>query len=206
MTRAPLSEAVPMDVIKRVFPDARSQVVASDVKSFLANGTDISSTCMFIWDEMVHRGVAKEPFKIAPIIHDDFKGIHQFIKKEFGRAPITDAYSVKLFNGHGGDAFGEVVLTEIYPDDIHISDVMFADNRKPVKAHRRYKGLHVFGEFLARLKEVAESRGKERNSLLCASPPVYEVFSRHGFKVSETEMAQRAFNMAGTGFAMVLKV
>lgn len=208
MIRAPLSKAVPVGAITRLFPEAREEVLATNVDTFLINcARDVSSTCMFIWDEMVHRGVAKQPFKIAPIVNNDFKGIHSFVERELGRPPITDAYAAKFFNDFGEKPFADVVLTETYPADIHISDVEFSDNRKRVnEGYRGYRGLHVFGEFIARLKEVAESRECERISLLCAFPPLYDVFTRHGFKLGETVMAKRAFAYSRSGFAMTLKV
>lgn len=45
---------------------------------------------------MVHREVAKEPFKIAPVINGGMVGIYDFVRKELGREPITDVYTIRL--------------------------------------------------------------------------------------------------------------
>jgi len=110
------------------------------------------------------------------------------------------------------DAFVEVSLAQCFPDDVHIVDVEFSDNRKRIPANdpssrfRTYKGLHVFGEFLERLKGIARARDVGRISLIVAWPPLFKVFKRHGFQASETEMAQRGYSGAGHGFSMYLPI
>ena len=213
---AELKNAVPVDLFEPMFKKVREKVIATNVSEFLKNKPkQVPSISLFIWDEMVHRGAVPnhERFKIAPIINNEFKGVYKFIKKELGKEPISDIYAVEYFNEVvPNDAFVEVALAQCFPNDIHIIDVEFSDNRRPIgqrdptREFRTYKGLHVFGEFLDRLREVARGRGIERISLIVAWPPLHNVFIRYGFRVSETEMAQRGHKIAGHGYSMYLPV
>jgi hypothetical protein len=160
---------------------------------------------------MVHRGRVGDPFKIAPIINRGYGGIYEFVQRELGEAPVRDAFAVEFFNDLSDKSFVEVSLAHCYPADIHICDVEFSDNRRkvdardPTRAYRTFKGLHVFDDFLTRLKNVAQENGAERISLMVAFPGLHEVFSRHGFQIGETEMAKKAYAIAGKGYPMFLR-
>jgi hypothetical protein len=128
---------------------------------------------------------------------------------------VTEAYAVSYFNEIDPDnSFVDVSLVRCWPNDIHIADIEFSDNRKPVhngtkikgSTERNYHGLHVFGDFIARLKDVAREKEAERISLMVAHEDLYPAFSRHGFEVSSTKMAQWAYKNAGVGYPMILQV
>lgn len=209
-----LSDAIPEEEISSPFKNVQKKIIASsmsDIKNYRAK--DVAAISLFIWDEMVHRGIAKEPFKIAPIINNDFKGIYEFVTKEFGCEPVTDAYAVSYFNELDSEySFVDATLVQCFPEDIHIADVEFADNRKPLKGKsaskgvRSFHGLHVFSDFISRLKIIAKARDAKRLSLMVADSDLYPVFKRHGFVVSDTQMAQMAFNGPRMGFPMILPV
>lgn len=208
-----LADSIPKDLFVPMFQEVKETVLATDWESFQkTRAKDVPGVCLFIWDEMVHRKVAAKPHKIAPIVDDDCNGIADFIRKELRKAPVTDAYAVSYFNEvDPKNSFVDVSLVRCWPNDIHIADVEFSDNRKPAHAgekeksssQRNYHGLHVFGEFLGRLKDVARQKEIERISLMVAHNDLYEVFKRHGFHVSETEMAKFAFENVGVGFPMI---
>lgn len=209
-----LEDAVPAERFAEFYDQVRHTVLASTVQQWqIRRAKDIPPTLMFIWDEMVHRGVALAPFKVAPIVNNGFKGLYDFVERELGRPPISAAYAVEYFNQlQPASSFAEVSLVHGFPNDIHICDVEFSDQRHPLPAnhpdlkYRKYKGLHVFGEFLDRLRSIARARGAERISGLVASPPVHHVLARHGFRVSDSKMAQEAARRAGHGHAMILPV
>lgn len=207
---AELSDAVPRDRFIPMFDDVREEIVATDIDALEAHRpNDVVGVSLYVWDEMVHRGVTKEPFKIAPIINSGMVGIYDFVRKELGREPVTDVYSTRFFNEIDPTmSFVDVTLLQCFPDDIHIADVEFADNRRPiddtapVKGARNYHGLNIFDDFLERLKGVARDRGAGRLSLMVGGPGLYEVFARHGFKVGDSVMAQMAFETTRVGFSM----
>lgn len=62
------------------------------------------------------------------------------------------------------------------------------------------------GDFIDRLNVVARVKGASQLALMVAHPDQYLVFTRHGFRVSDTQMVRMAFERAGTGFSMVRKV
>jgi hypothetical protein len=209
-----LSYALPQDRIEELVPGATTEVIATTVKEWRANKpSQVPVTSLFVWDEMVHRKKAKEPFKIAPYAnnHNHKGGIYNFVQKELGASPVSTAYTVAMYRPGETDSFVDMSLVRCYPGDIHICDVEFSDYSRPVdrndptRRHRGWHGLHVFPEFIARLTEVASSQGVERISLMVAYPPLYETFKRYGFEVSQTKIAQQAFAI-GQGFPMLLKV
>jgi hypothetical protein len=207
---AELSQAVPRDRFTPLFDQVREEVVATGISDLeVHRPNDVVGISLYVWDEMVHRGVTKEPFKIAPIINNGMVGIYDFVRKELGSEPVTDVYSTRFFNEIDPDmSFVDVTLLQCFPDDIHIADVEFADNRlpvdntKPVKGAWNYHGLHIFDDFLERLKGVARDRGVGRITLMVGGPGLYEVFARHGFKVGESVMAKMAFENTRMGFSM----
>ncbi|RWI99555.1 hypothetical protein [Mesorhizobium sp.] len=213
---AELADAVPKDRFEALFGRVREQVVAVGWDDFQkARPQDVSGICLFIWDEMVDRGVARKPFKIAPYTQNDFKGVAGFLERELKEKPVLEAYAVSYFNDVDPRvSFADVSLVRCWPNDLHIADVEFSDNRMPLPTgskvkgsiNRGYRGLHVFGEFIGRLKRIATEKGVERISLMVADRELYPVFKRHGFKLSTTKMAQIAFKGAGVGFPMILEV
>lgn len=213
---ADLADAVPKDLFIPLFEHVEEKVLAKDWATLQkVKPEHVPGICMFVWDEMVDRKATSSPFKIAPYTENGFKGVARFVEKELGKPIVTEAYAVSYFNEVAPkSSFVDVSLVRCFPNDIHIADVEFSDNRRPLhtgkkvkgSTDRGYHGLHIFGEFIERLQGVAEGKGIERISLMVADAPLYQVFKKHGFEVSKTKMAQIAFKMAGTGFPMVLKV
>lgn len=211
-----LADVVPKDLFVPLFKHVDEKVLATDWATLQkVKPEHVAGICMFVWDEMVNRKAANNPFKIAPYTENGFKGIAHFVEKELGKPIVTEAYAVSYFNEiTPKSSFVDVSLVRCFPNDIHIADVEFSDNRRPLHAGeklkgstvRDYHGLHIFGEFIDRLQGVAKEKGVERISLMVADAPLYRVFKKYGFEVSKTEMAQMAFKMAGMGFPMILKV
>jgi hypothetical protein len=137
-----LADTVPKDQFMPLFERVVEQVLATDWPTFQKARPDhVASICMFIWDEMVERRVAHLPFKIAPYTNNGFNGVAQFIEKELGKPPVTDAYAVSFFNEIAPKtSFVDVSLVRCWPNDIHIADVEFSDNRRPVHPGTMFKG------------------------------------------------------------------
>ena len=124
---AELSDAVPKDIFGPMFKHVKEEIAATDWKDLQKNRPKhIAGLCMFIWDEMVDRKAVDNPFKIAPIVNNSFKGIAKFIEAELGTPPVTEAYAASL--------------VRCWPSDIHIADIEFSDNRKPIGKGKKSKG------------------------------------------------------------------
>lgn len=211
-----LADSVPKDLFVPLFGRVDEVVLATDWATLQkAKPEQIAGICLFVWDEMVDREVTTQPFKIAPYTQNGFRGVAGFVEKELGQPIVSEAYAVSFFNEVTPKlSFVDVSLVRCFPNDIHIADVEFSDNRRPLhtgkmekgSTSRGYHGLHIFHEFIERLRGVAKEKGVERISLMVADAPLYPVFKKHGFEVSNTKMAQMAFRMAGNGFPMILKV
>ena len=207
-----LSHAVPTEALGKLVPGMTSEVLADTVAKWqAAKSNEISAVCLFVWDEMVSRGLVQDPYKIGPVLDDESKGIFEFVEGELGQPPVSSAFSFAARRHLGEASFADISIVRCYPGDIHICDVEFSDFSRPLpmtepsRQFRAFRGLHVFGEFLERLVEVARSQDAERISLIAAHRPLYGVFARHGFKVSETENSKRAFAI-GKGFPMILHI
>lgn len=208
-----LHDAFPLEAIRKLVPETKVELIASSPQEWReAKPAQVPPACLFMWDEMVHRGRTKKPFKISPVVDRGCVGIYEFLQRELERAPVLSAYTVSAFGSDLEYSFADVSLVKCYPSDIHICDVEFSDMSRPVstsdptRRYRGFHGLHVFDEFLSRLVEVAKSQGVTRISLMVAHPPLYEVFKRHGFEVSATEASQRGFHLARMGFPMIKSV
>jgi hypothetical protein len=132
---AELSDAVPKDIFGPMFKHVKEEIAATDWKDLQKNRPKhIAGLCMFIWDEMVDRKAVDDPFKIAPIVNNSFKGIAKFIEAELGTPPVTEAYAASYFNEiDPNNSFVDVSLVRCWPSDIHIADIEFSDNRKPIR-------------------------------------------------------------------------
>lgn len=206
-----LRDAVPRDRIIEIFPNAKEIVCAENVQQWLeARAKDVPPTLMYIWDSIVHLCITKEPMKISPVVNNNFEGLYEFVENELGEPPVGDAFAAEFFNENDEEnSFVEVSLVRCFPNDIHISDIEFSDNRRPVdpddpQQYRAYHGLHVFGYFLEALKEIGKQQGAAQISLNVANPAVHYVFERYGFKINETEVSLTGFKHRGCGHSMIL--
>ncbi|MCR9165969.1 MAG: hypothetical protein ACE37F_25235 [Nannocystaceae bacterium] len=201
-----LSDAIPEEAIRAIFPDARRVTLADTVSDWqAARKQDVSGTLMYIWDRMVHRKETDTPDKIAPIVNNEYAGIFDFVEQELGAPPVREAFAVEFFNSIDPHVpFVTISLARIHPQELHISDIELADNRHPVlnSVTRTHRGLHLFGEFLERLKRVARESGDTKLSLVAASPQAHDTFSRHGFRVGPTKLDRFGFQAQGWGHGM----
>lgn len=209
-----LSDVMPEASFSNKFKTIKKTVVASSIQELNRNrDKDVVGISLFVWDEMVDRGIAKYPLKIAPIINNGYRGIYDFVAKELGSDPVKDVLAVTYFNENDSAlSFADTTIAQCFPNDLHIADIELADNSKkalrnnPSKGYRNYPGLHLLGEYLDRLSQVGKDRGVGRLSLMVGDKDVYPVFKRHGFVVSTTKIAQMAFSAAGQGFPMIRKI
>jgi hypothetical protein len=209
-----LDDVMPEASFSNRFSKIEKKTVASSIHELKKNrDKDVVGISLFVWDEMVDRGIAKDPFKIAPVINNGFIGIYDFVAKELGSDPVKDVLAVAYFNENDSIlSFADTTIAQCFPNDLHIADIELADNSKkalrqnPSKGYRNYPGLHLLDEYLDRLTQVGKGRGVDRLSLMIGDKDVYPVFKRHGFVVSTTQMAQMAFRAAGQGFPMIRKI
>ena len=208
------ADIIPVDHLERKFGELEHRIIARNTTELRKSlPAQIPGICMFIWDEMVDRGLVRDPYKIGPIIHRNYKGIYEFVSRELGREAIDDAFAEKYFNKiDPSESFVDFSIARCFPDDLHIVDIELSDNTRPLartdpsREFRQYHGLHLFGEVLERIRAVAREEGVSRLSLMVAHAPLHHVFSRHGFKVGKSVMAQAAYQQVGFGHSMYLEL
>ena len=221
MSLQTLSDAIPRDHFKGMFDVVEEIVTAHDRDSFYETNADGASTVnLFMWDEAVHRGLAKNGEEMRKFHPHDLNKAYRLTKSRINREPFKEVYCAEFYNEHSDQEvfgkrtslpFAQIDLVRCYPDDIHISDVTLLDLTKPIHdqsaiAPRTHRGLHVFPILLEGLMEVAKANNVKRISLVAASRAAHEAFSRYGFQPTETEVSQYAFRNFGRSHAMALNV
>jgi hypothetical protein len=208
-----LADAVPDDAIARIFPSAQKTLVTVDPTEFRKIRADyVPLLCQFIWHEMVRHGIACEPYGIGSVWDESAEVIHAFVRQQLQDEPILDALVVEYRNGFAYIPFAQVSIVRCFPNDLHICDVQFSDNRSyidvkdPARRLRDHRGLHVFGEFLDRLIAVAKASEVDRISLICRTPALHQVFERYGFQLNDTAIAKLAQSWFGCGHSMILRI
>lgn len=216
-----LSDAVLRAEFTNLFGEYEERTIASDVAGYLKADIDSASVALlYVWDEMVHRGLVPNPRDMARYYPDHRNRIYAFIRETLGKESFKDAWSAEFYNRHsrqsyfGRDTifpFAQFEIVHCYPNDIHIADVALLDLTRPVRdmthaAPRSHAGLHLFPKFLAGLRKVALSKNATRISLVAASPSAATVFSRYDFIASEAPASAYASQFVGHGHAMILLV
>lgn len=221
MSSSKLSDAIPRDHFRGLFDIVEEVVTANDRASFYdVDAQGASTVNLFVWDEAVHRGLARNGEEMKKFHPHDLNRAYRLTKSRINKEPFQDVYCAEFYNEHsnqtyfGSDQkipFAQIDLVRCYPEDIHISDVTLLDLTKPIRdrsqiAPRSHMGLHAFPFLLEGLLEVARAQNAKRISLVAASSAAHEVFSRYGFRPTETGVSQYAFRNFGHSHAMALSV
>lgn len=209
-----LSDAVPREAIEAKIGPFTEKVGFTEADSFIRNDKEHMSTLgLYVWDQMVARGDAKQPWALAAVYPHRLDKMAQFIKRELRRAWVTDSFTTKLYSSILPDySFADIELHECYPGDLHIGDIEFSDVSRPLAkpsdgiGAREFHGLRVFGDFLDGVTQVAKSRGLDRISLIAGSPHAHDVFTRYGFKVGDGHGAEYAYRSKGFSHGMLLTI
>lgn len=216
-----LSDAIPREVFAQMFSEVEEKVIAKERHGFYRNDASGASTVnLFCWDEGVSRGVVKDGAEMQNYHPEKLDKAYQLTKRRVGEEPFKEVFCTSFYNEHSklpffgrrsNFPFAQIDLVHCYPDDIHISDVTLLDLTKPIKdtshiAPRSHRGLHIFGELLDGILDVARKKGVGRVSLVAASTAAHYTFTRYGFVPTDTPVSQYAYNNLGYSHAMARPV
>jgi hypothetical protein len=104
----------------------------------------------------------------------------------------------------------ELLLAVVYPGALRISDVTFRNTHAPIlemqpeAQFRKYKGLGLLPELLARCEEFCRINGLSEILLTAAYSGLLPLFKKHGFIVENTYAAKIALQY-GIGIPMTKK-
>jgi hypothetical protein len=91
-----------------------------------------------------------------------------------------------------------LLLARVYPNDVHIADMSFANPYKPITPERRrykfqkYKGLHLSGIVLSRIEKYASDHECNYLTLNAATEDLVPLFSKFGFTVEDGQATSLA--------------
>lgn len=91
-----------------------------------------------------------------------------------------------------------LLVAQVYPRDLYIGMVTFADPSAPISPdHRKsvlqkYKGLGLLREFLGRVEACAVARGCCNITLVANELSQTQLFERHGFRIDSYPAAENA--------------
>jgi hypothetical protein len=216
-----LSDAIPREHFREMFELVTEKVIATNVGAFYVTDTaGASTTNLFVWDEGVSRGVVADGEEMRKYHPKRPKQAYKLTRDRIGEEPFQEVFCTSFFNEHSKQkffgknadfAFAQIDLVRCFPNDIHISDLTLLDLTQPLIdrsliAPRSHRGLHVFPMLLEGLKSVGRESGADRISLVAASQAAHEVFSRYGFRPTDTPVSQHAFKNFGHSHAMALAI
>jgi hypothetical protein len=103
----------------------------------------------------------------------------------------------------------QICLAHTYPNDIVLSDVTFKNPYKPIPEENQrycytsYEGLSLLPVLMQHLKEYSIETDIDRILLTAAALDLVSLFSKYGFEVDGSPIAQMALK-AGFGIPMHL--
>ena len=165
-----------------------------------------------IWHQIVTRSLFQvDPQAMAKYVEDPI--LYKKIEELLGIQAVFDLYYANLRvcdeSLKDDNECCQICLAHTYPNDIVLSDVTFKNPYKPIpKADQRYyytsyKGLSLMPVLMQRLKEYSLEKDKDRILLTAAAGDLVPLFSKYGFEVDGSLIAQMGLKV-GFGIPMHL--
>lgn len=167
-----------------------------------------------IWHQIVTRGLFRvDPRAVGRYVDAQDPVLYRKIEELVGEQVLFDLYyvNVRVLDGSldGDNECCQISLAHTFPNDIVLSDVTFANPYKRIPKGRRryrytyYEGLSLMPVFMERLKGYCVGTGKDRIVLTAAARDLIPLFSKYGFQVDGSPIAEVALKV-GVGIPMQL--
>jgi GNAT superfamily N-acetyltransferase len=135
--------------------------------------------------------------------------LHAAISKVIGEEVIRDIRMVKAWRGvpRKANLVMELVVADVYRDELHLGDVTFCDPDRPIRPADRvyelqtHKGLGLFGVLIKNMEAYAREQGHGQLTLTAGNADLVPLFRQHGFEV-EDNVAGRTGLLAGMSIPM----
>lgn len=203
-----LEDVFPREAISAAAPGAKFE--AWDLTSFEAFAEREPHTAMgygfAAWDHALssEKHAALDPFCLAGPINAGDPLLIRHVEAALGTPAILDFHHVAATLEGQPDPFAALSLAHLYPNHLHIGDVLLLDPAKPrpdPDVDRPFESLRMMPAVLARVREAALSIGAEAITLTAANVPLRKLFEQHGFRIAG-KMVEAAG--AGHSFPMTL--
>ena len=193
-----LSEVFPKAEIQVLIPDAGFRDLSIKELSVFADehADTMIAFGLATWDHALSCGVHGDldPQALADPINAGDPWLIRHVEEALGRRALLDFHYTEARRAGAIEPFASISLAHLYPNHLHVGDVLLLDPRKPRHdspwIDQKFESLRLFGTVLDRLKAAANALGADKLSLTAAHRPLRSAFERHGFRMADTMGAQ----------------
>jgi hypothetical protein len=131
---------------------------------------------------------------LAPYIPLRDPKIHRTLGLLLGQDPIDDIYCCRCTVND--QLVASHLIAQVWPRDLYMGMVMFADPAQPIAAEKRksslqkFRGLGLLSKFIERVETCAAARGCLNITLIANETTLMTLFSKYGFEVDSHPSAQ----------------
>ncbi len=195
-----LEEILPIENIRNKFPGVQLSTIGGRQK-LPELERQISDKLHHIgmqqWDRLLENKVSLRSIDISDYANNSKAGVLKFISNKIAQPLVKDiSYqrATAILNGQE-EIIAEILIAHLYPNDLHLADIEYKDPNKPlpedqVIGFKKYKGLGLIEDTIERLKKVGKELGCSTITLTAANIPLKNLFSRYGFRVSNTRVGR----------------
>lgn len=212
-----LADIVPMaDLRERFGEDLTVQTFTKDELSKILKDKPVGMFALGgnVWNRVVTKQWNNvDPMQLSGHFQRRNPKLHAAIGKVIGEEAIRDILMVKAWRGvpRKANLVMELLLADVYKDELHLGDVTFCDPDRPIAPADRvyelqsHKGLGLFGALVGNMESYALARGYKHLTLTAGNVDLVPLFRQHGFEV-EDNVAGRTGLAAGMSIPMERKV
>ena len=131
---------------------------------------------------------------LGPQLQTSDPRIIQTLSRLLGQNVLDDIYCCRC--EVDGEVVASLLIAQVYPLDLYLGMLTFADPSKPIPPEKRksvllrFKGLGLLGEFVKRLEACAIARGCDNITLVANETSQMSLFQKYGFAVDAYQMAR----------------
>jgi hypothetical protein len=212
-----LADIVPMSELRERFGDDLTvQTFTKDDLSKILKDKPIGMHALGgnVWNRVVTKQWNNvDPMQLSGHFQRQNPKLHAAISKVIDEEAIRDILMVKAWRGvpRKANLVMELLLADVYKDELHLGDVIFCDPDSPIAPANRvyelqsHKGLRLFGVLVTNMESYARERGYKYLTLTAGNADLVPLFQQHGFEI-EDNVAGRTGLAAGMSIPMERKV
>ncbi len=131
---------------------------------------------------------------LAPYLASSNPKILNALGSLLGQDAIDDIYCCRCTVND--QLVASLLIAQVWPRDLYIGMVMFADPSQPIPAEKRksilqkFRGLGLLSKFIERVEICAAARGCRNITLIANETTQMMLFSKYGFEVDKHSSAQ----------------
>lgn len=157
-----------------------------------------------IWNRVVTKQWAQvDPMQLRNHFQRKDPKLHAAISKVVGEDVIRDILYMKVWRGvpRKANLVMELLVANVFRDDLHLGDVTFCDPDRPIAPIDRiyemqtHKGLGLLGILLQSMMRHAREKGQQQLTLTAADSDLVPLFQEHGFVVENSIAARMGLQL-----------